>query len=405
MTNWPELLLFLGLFTLAETKPVRLGEYGSPRTISFTVTFIIAVVAIIKTPPSAVGLLSCLSVLIALLSDRKFDRQKALFNAAQVALAGSAGALVYRALGGTSVVGGSTLGRLIVLTTVATAAYTVVNSAAVSGAIALSTHSSFLKTWIRSYSWTATTYVAFGPSGIVLASLYQLVGVVALPLLFVPLLVARGAFRSYQEVSDAYLSTVRAFVQAIEAKDAYTRGHSERVAGFARMIAERMGVKDQDLEVFYFGALLHDVGKLVVRKAVLTKPARLEEAEFDEIKKHPVIGAQIVNEIEFLRPAIDAVLSHHERLDGSGYPAGLAGDLVSSQARIMAVADTYDAMTSTRAYRGARTRLEAVEELKRLSGSMYDPRCVQAFLDGIEEAVPREERKPAYEAETVAPAT
>ncbi|HVF12845.1 MAG TPA: HD-GYP domain-containing protein, partial [Actinomycetota bacterium] len=212
---------------------------------------------------------------------------------------------------------------------------------------------------------------------------------------------ARQVFRAYDEVSDAYVDTVRAFVSAIEAKDAYTRGHSERVAEYSLLIARKMGLKEESLEVFHFGALLHDVGKLIVRKAVLTKPSRLEEEEFDEIKRHPVVGAQIVQEIEFLRPALDAVLYHHERLDGSGYPAGLVGDIVPPWARMMAVADTYDAMTSTRAYRGARTHEEAMAELHRCSGTQFDPECISAFEEAIEELRELERDSELHEAQAV----
>lgn len=371
--------LFLFLLIAAESKPIVF-----PR-LYMSVSFMVAVVTIIQIPPAAVTVLCALSVLGALFRGERPSSFKMAFNAAQLSVAGGLAALTYHGLGGVSVFAGPDLPRVIVATAAATAVYFLVNTIAVSGAIAVDTHTSFVRTWLQAYGWSTASYVAFGASGILLSGLYQVLGVLALPLLFVPFLVARAAFHSYQEVSEAYESTVRAFVRAIDAKDSYTRGHSERVAEYSKLIAERLGMRDRDLQVLFYGALLHDVGKLVVRKGILTKPSRLSDEEWEEIKRHPVVGAEIVSEIEFLEPAIDGVLSHHERLDGTGYPAGLARDLVPVQARIMAVADTYDAMTSSRAYRGARSMQEAIDELKRCVGTLFDEDCVREFVAALEE--------------------
>lgn len=377
---WAEFALFLFLFLLAESKPVLLPK----SRVALTVTFIIVIAAMIELPPVAVALASGISVVASRPNGRWLERPKLIFNAAQYCIAGGLAAATYRLLGGTPGIDASNLTVVLIATAAATAVYFVVNTAAVSGAIAISTRSPFLSTWFSSHGWMTATYVAFGASGIVLAGLYELIGVFSLPLLFVPLLVVRSVFRSYQEVTEAYDSTVKTLVRVIEAKDRYTRGHSERVAAYARMIAEKAGVSDPDLDVFYYGALLHDVGKVAIAKSILTKPGGLEPWEFDEIKKHPVIGAQIVRQIDFLLPALDAVLYHHERLDGSGYPAGLSSDIISQWALIMAVADTYDAMTSTRAYRGAATSAEAVDELKRCSGTLFDPQYVKILIESLE---------------------
>ncbi|MGH2811214.1 MAG: HD-GYP domain-containing protein [Actinomycetota bacterium] len=394
--DWVRFSVFLGLFVLAESKPVLLPKIR----VAFTVTFMMVIVAVIHLPPAAVALASLLSAVGARPGGKWLSPLKLLFNSTQTAIAGGCAALTYATLGGTRGIQTELLLPVVASVAAATGVFFLINSAAVSGAVALSTRTSFLRTWLVSHGWTAATYVAFGASGIVLAALYQLVDILALPLLLVPLLVARSAFHSYQEVSEAYESTVLAFVGAIEAKDVYTRGHSERVAEYGRMIAERISIRDPDLTVFYYGALLHDVGKLVVRKSILTKPSSLTIEEFNEIKRHPGLGAQIVKDIEFLQPAVEAVLYHHERLDGSGYPAGLSGDLISPWARIMAVADTYDAMTSTRAYRGARTPGEAIEELKRCAGLQLDARCVDALIEALDELEPARARK-GYETEVV----
>jgi len=386
-----EFLIFLGIFVIAEARPVFL-----PR-VSVTVSFIIAVVAIIELPPAAVTLATGIGVIGLLFGHERPSRMKLIFNMAQMGLAGGLAAEAYRALGpaaGTAPF--SDLPQVILATGVATGVFFVVNTVAVSGAISISIRAGFFKTWLGNFSWLTTTYVAFGASGIVLAALYELVGVLALPLLLVPLLVARGVFRSYEEVSEAYESTVLAFVAAIEAKDFYTKGHSVRVTEYAMSIARRLGMTEEQLTAFRYGALLHDVGKLAIRKSILTKPSGLSDDEYEQIKLHPVLGAQIVSEIEFLRPALDGVLYHHERLDGSGYPAGLRGEIVPEWARIMAIADTFDAMTSTRAYRSARTPAEAIAELKRCAGESLDARFVEMFLDALRD----EDARKQFEART-----
>lgn len=384
IVRWLEVLLFLLLFVTAEAKPVVLPKVG------LSVAFVIVVVAIISMPPAAVTLASAAGLLGAFIGGERPTFSKWIFNVAQYGLAGGLAASVYRVLGGPSVVDTGQLPLIFAATLAATLVYFVVNTASVSGAIALATGTDFIKTWFSTSGWLVATYMTFGAFGIVLAALFQFVGILALPLLLVPFLVARSVFRSYQEVSQAYESTILAFVKAIEAKDTYTRGHSERVTEYALMIARRLGMEEEEMEVFRFGALLHDVGKLAVRRAILAKPERLEKEEFDEIKRHPVLGAQIVKEIEFLEPALDGVLYHHERLDGSGYPAGLAGEVVPYLARIMAVADTFDAMTSTRAYRGARTTEEAFEELRRFAGTQFDERMVEVFINAVREEGSRE---------------
>lgn len=395
--DWAQFGVFLGLFLVAESKPVLIRK----TRIAFTVTFVVVIVAIIHMAPAAVALASALSVIGGRPEGKWLSPLKLLFNASQYGLSAGIAALTYQALHGVSEIRTDSLLPLILAVAAATGIYFLVNSATVSGAVAIVSGKPFTSVWQTSFGWTAASYVAFGAFGIVLAALYQLVGILALPLLFVPLLVARGAFRSYQEVSEAYESTVLAFVHAIEAKDIYTRGHSERVAEYGKMIAEKLGVRDSDLEIFYYGALLHDVGKLVVRKSVLTKPSKLSAEEYEEIKRHPGLGAQIVKDIEFLEPAVGSVLYHHERLDGSGYPAGLSGQLIPEWARIMGVADTYDAMTSTRAYRGSSSPDEAIAELKRCSGTLFEPRCVDAFIEALVDLEPRTKLRPTYDAKAI----
>ncbi|MGC7880231.1 HD-GYP domain-containing protein, partial [Desulforudis sp. 1190] len=165
-----------------------------------------------------------------------------------------------------------------------------------------------------------------------------------------------------------------------EAKDAYTRGHSVRVAKLARACARALGLNTEEQEQVYLAALLHDVGKIGVSEDVLLKPGRLDPAEWEEVKSHPVVGARIIEPARFPTAVIAAVRHHHEDYDGGGYPDGLAGEEIPLLARVIRVADTYDAMTSARPYRQALTPQQALEELRRWAGRQFDPRVVEAFL-------------------------
>jgi HD-GYP domain-containing protein (c-di-GMP phosphodiesterase class II) len=214
--------------------------------------------------------------------------------------------------------------------------------------------------------------------------MWQEVGPLALALVLMPLFVARWAMGKFAAERDAYQATIGALVKAVETKDAYTRGHSERVARASVMIARRLAMNEDRLNAIEYAGTLHDVGKLGVPTAVLTKAGKLTDDEFDAIKTHPVRGHEIVREIEFLDEALNGIFHHHERMDGRGYPAGLSGYDIPEFARIIAVADAFDSMTSTRSYRNARPVPEAVEELQRCKGTQFDPVMVEAMVAAVE---------------------
>ena len=177
-----------------------------------------------------------------------------------------------------------------------------------------------------------------------------------------------------------FMGTVKALSAAIDAKDQYTRGHSERVAMLSAMLAERVGYSSEAAERIRISGLVHDVGKIGVPEAVLCKPARLTDAEFELIKRHPTIGYEIIKDIPDLHDLLPGVLHHHERWDGNGYPAGIAGEAIPHMARIMALADTFDAMSSNRAYRSGLPREKVFAEFRRCAGTQFDPELVEPFL-------------------------
>ncbi len=190
----------------------------------------------------------------------------------------------------------------------------------------------------------------------------------------------------HQELRTAYIQTIRALAEAIDAKDTYTRGHSERVAVYSSRLAREMGLRKEMIERLYFAGLLHDVGKIGVPDAIITKPDHLTAEEYDEIKKHPEIGAKILEPVEFLRHIVPCVRHHHEWFDGSdrGYPDRLRADKIPLPSRLILVCDTVEAMTSDRPYRKALPLEAVVRELHKYSGSQFDPVCVNAFLQLLE---------------------
>lgn len=184
-----------------------------------------------------------------------------------------------------------------------------------------------------------------------------------------------------RELRASYEATVRALADAVEARDPYTARHAERVAAYGLEIARACGLDTGGGPDLEFGFLLHDVGKIAISDAILHKPGRLTDAERDAMRRHPVIGEEIVRGIDFLGGAREVVRSHHERWDGAGYPDRLAGERIPLSARVFAVADTFDALTSDRPYRAAASFREARRVIAQASGTQFDPQIADAFGD------------------------
>jgi len=194
--------------------------------------------------------------------------------------------------------------------------------------------------------------------------------------------------RTLRTLEDSYRMTLKTLAAALETRDRETHGHSERVVSFSLRLGRELNLSSEDLRALEFGALLHDIGKIGVPDAILHKPAQLCAEEWVNMRRHPVHGQQILQGIEFLEGAARVVGQHHEKWDGTGYPAGLRGDEIDLNARIFAVADAFDAITSDRVYRAGRSYEVAVAELDEFAGRQFDPEVVAAF-----HRVPREEWK------------
>jgi len=185
------------------------------------------------------------------------------------------------------------------------------------------------------------------------------------------------------QLQQAYETSLIMLANAIELRDKYTRGHVDRVMEFTVLIAEKLGLSSIQISSFRFGAILHDIGKIYIREGVLRKAGQLNHLEWNEMKRHAEIGANLLRNVPYLSGAIPIIRHHHERWDGQGYPDGLAGEAIPLGARIVAVADTYDAMTTERVYHNENTPEQAIEEIRTDSGTRYDPVVVEAFLSAL----------------------
>jgi putative nucleotidyltransferase with HDIG domain len=229
--------------------------------------------------------------------------------------------------------------------------------------------------------------------GLAIAALYAAAGIIAVALLFVPLFASQYMFKllvrerehvaRQTELSDQYLEMniglAAAMVVLLDSKDEYTAQHSAAVAMYCRDMATALDLPEEDAEALHFAGLLHDLGKVGVPDAVLRKAAALDEEEWEFIRQHPEKGAEVLSHLAAYQAVADIVRYHHERLDGSGYPSGIRGEAIPELSKVLAVADSYHAMTSDRPYRGARSSFEALKELRMLAGATLDERYVEAL--------------------------
>jgi putative nucleotidyltransferase with HDIG domain len=284
------------------------------------------------------------------------------------------------------------IGALILPVFALTAIYFLLNSGLTAIAVALEAGQSPLQIWRRHFQWLWVGYFGAASVSFCLILLIQQVSfaaaLVVLPLLAVFHLTLRASFgrlddtnRHLSDMNRLYLSTIETLAMAIDAKDDVTHSHVRRVQAYALALARALGVTDAtELKALEAAALLHDTGKLAVPEHILNKPGGLTAAEFEKMKQHVDIGADILSLVEFPFPVVPIVRCHHESWDGSGYPRGISGTDIPLGARILSVVDCFDALTSDRPYRRAMTAEAALNILRERSGRMYDPNAVDTFI-------------------------
>ncbi|GHH89523.1 metal-dependent phosphohydrolase [Streptomyces capitiformicae] len=330
-------------------------------------------------PPPVAALVAVPGALIARVEQRPRWLRR-VWRAAQLVLAVWAASRVHRALGGRDTVVDPDFPNALLPAGAAVLAFCAVLTVLDGGILALAERVPWRGAWRGLLPRSLAPVAVHGLAGLMMAVLWRSpYGPVAALLVLLPMYVSCWVFAQYHRERAAHQATIRALVQAVDIKDGYTRGHSERVGQASMMIARELGMDDERTEVLRFAGILHDVGKLGVPTRLLRKDGPLTPEERRVIELHPEYGHEMVRGISFLGEARAAVLHHHERLDGSGYPCGLVGSQIPEFARVVAVADAFDAMTSTRSYRRARPVAAALAELERCAGAQFDPVMVGAL--------------------------
>jgi putative nucleotidyltransferase with HDIG domain len=379
-------LVFAGLGLLAGVCAVKIP--GVNALVSASDTFFIASAMLFGPAPAMVALALDSA---ALAWRRGYDVRRLLFNAAQPALSLGVAAWVFQLLGGSPLDYSTRITATILPLTALTAVYFGLNSGLLAIAIALESNTSIAVVWRRLWP-LSMNYIAAASAAFCIVILMRAAGAMAAlavtPLVAVLHLTLRSitgrlsdAERYVQTVDKLYLSTIETLATAIEAKDGVTSDHIRRVQKFAIGLARALGVTDENtIKAINAASLLHDTGKLVVPEHILNKPGKLTALEFEQMKLHVDVGADILSAIDFPYPVVPIVRAHHENWNGTGYPRGLKGEEIPIGARILSVVDCYDALTSDRPYRPALSDAEAMTIVLERRGNMYDPDVVDTFV-------------------------
>ncbi|MGI8792687.1 MAG: HD-GYP domain-containing protein [Acidimicrobiales bacterium] len=368
--NFVAVSVFAALVIWAENVFVKL-----PTDTSVSPSFMVVMAAIaafdgVGTVIGAAIVGACGGLVLVLARGRRFGAM--VINCAQFCLSAIAAAVAYESIQHLHVLAG---------VLAAGTAFAVVNVALILPAVVNEHGVSPAQVWADMRP-ALPNYLAFGLLGTLVGQLYSTLGWLSVVLLMTPVVIARKAFHSYMELRDAQQATIRVFTRAIEAKDTYTARHTQRVCNYSIYMGEKLGFSTSRLEHLRNAALMHDIGKLAVPKHLLNKPGKLTDEEFEKVQEHVHVCIDILGLVDFLKPMTAAAAGHHARYDGGGYSPGSEHPI---EAYIVAVADAYDAMTSTRAYRRALPMAVAFGELRAKSGTQFHPDCVDALITAIEE--------------------
>ncbi|MCL5032592.1 MAG: HD-GYP domain-containing protein [Thermotogae bacterium] len=358
----------------ADAYPVEVRKIDGNRwVIGLGMTFNLSA-AVLFSPLSAmiIGIITATS-----LNEMKTTQwYKIVFNVAQISIATFVVAFTYRLFPVNS--------EIVKIFAIAAVigVYAIINNTFVAGAVSLATKKRFggiLKDVLIDF-FGLSIFISLSISYLAIY-LYPYVHFYVIFVILGPLLAIRFVIDLYRKFLNTKLETMYALTRALEEKDPYTAGHGERVSLYCEVIAEKIGIYGKHLDDLKIAAQLHDIGKIGVRDIVLNKPTRLTDAEYDEIKRHPVDGAKIISEIPSLDRIVPWVRYHHERWNGTGYPDGKKGTNTPLEARIIGICDVYDALTTKRSYRDEFTHEEAIQMIASGSGKDFDPELVSALIE------------------------
>ena len=386
-------LLFIALLVLSSMSAalkvyLPLTTSGSTMSVSYAVDF----ASLLLLGPHETMLVAAGSAFSQchLNSKDRNPLHRTLFSVASLVITVQAAGLAFHVLGGARTP--MPLAQLARPLVGAATVYFLLNTGLIATAIALSTRASIITTWNNNFLWSAPSYFVGAGSAALAASFVAHAGYWVAPLTFAPLYLTYRTYKVYmgriedeqrhvQQTSDLHLATIEALARAIDAKDQTTQMHIRRVQVYAAGLARAGGLTEAEIQGVKTAALLHDIGKLAVPEHILSKPGPLTQEEFQKIRIHPQVGAEIIAAVPFPYPVAPLILSHHERWDGKGYPQGLSGDEIPVGARILTIVDYYDAVTTERPYHKALTSESAIGLLKHEAGRALDPKLVPLFVE------------------------
>ena len=393
-----EWLILAALTLLTGSFTVKIPKLAARVSVSDTFVFA-AVLLYGSSVPTVIVALDCLVATLWLRRTRN-SRLRSLFSFASVAFAIWTAATVFYAVVGTTQVTALVLPKLLLPLLLLAAIYFLMNTWLVALALAFERRVKIFSLWRENFAWLSLNYFGGVSVAALLVSYTRSIDLAAVSVI-VPLLVisyltyrtstarVEEAQRYIDQVQDFYMSAIETLAMAVDAKDQITHGHIRRVQVFATELARRLGVSDESQQkAIAAAALLHDMGKLAIPEHILNKPGPLTDAEFERMKQHADLGADLLSSIRFPYPVVPIVRHHHENWDGTGYPSSIGGTDIPLGARILSVVDCFDALTSDRPYRPRLTTEDAFDILRKRRGAMYDPLVVDTFIRAYSEIAP-----------------
>lgn len=380
------LVLFTFLATIAESYPIVMRYRKETNELTVSTAFHFAM--IILFPPSLAALGCALASVVADTFQKK-SWYKTVFNAAEYSVCALAAGYVLQIMGYSP--GGQVIREFPILA-LGAVTYYFLNSAMVSTMVAFAQDSSPTDIYLTNIKMQTFAHITIFALGILAVKVY-VIDKLSLPLLFLPMIAIYFAYKNYVDLQVQAKDTIESLAEAIDQRDPYTRQHSERVAKYAASLAKAVGLREDQVFTIVTAARVHDIGKIGIDDNTLYKRTELNQDEIKMIQKHPSLGREIVGNLHVYRKELEMVAHHHERYDGRGYPDGLKGEAIPLGARILAIADSYDAMLSERPYRRALSKTQAVAELKEGAGSQFDPHLVWTFIGLLLKEIVEEETK------------
>ncbi|RKD34207.1 HD-GYP domain-containing protein [Thermohalobacter berrensis] len=389
--NIKTLIFFSILAVISESFLIQLYAGGA-----VSVGFAISLAAIIIGGPLTAGVITAIGFAFRTVKtpNRGYVHifntpyYKTVFNISQGIVNTGLAGMVYVYTGGEVYTDNFVFAVIPILFTMIT--YAILNTTTISTLMSLLSEKNFYVVWTENLKNIFPNMIGVGTIGVIIALAYISYGPGAVLLFFGPLLLARYSFKLYMEMKQVYMDTIQVLTKTIEAKDPYTSGHASRVQEYAVKLARALNLKDKKIENIKRAAILHDIGKIGIDDRILKKPDKLTEDEYNKIKEHPLIGARIIKDVDFLKDVVDIVKYHHERYDGKGYPEGIKGEKIPQEAAILSIADAFDAITSDRPYRKALSIEDALKEIKKNAGTQFNPKLSEIFVKIVSKERKRE---------------